>query len=378
MEIHETQFLTERADMTRRYVCQDCIEDEDLKAIIFKNRSSHRCDYCETSSEHPIACDLKLVIEHMWYVIEQSYKVSPTHVHKRWLPVQNVLFDLQFDLKNYLLLDDLNREFSTKKIFNESFYVGDEHENHFNEWERFKWLVTYYRRFTFATMTADNRDKVLPSTIMSTVTEAIHHIDLTIAVGVGIKFWRVRKDDGRSALDDESDFTPPPKEYAKSPNRMSPSGISMFYGADTFETAVAETIEEGEKAVGICFQTLVPLNLLDLTNIPRVRMWSDMPRKDRQAIMFLEKFREDMSKKVERDHSVQHIEYVPTQIFTEYIRFEVKTPEGEPYHGIRYPSSITGDPCYVLFFDEFECRKFPFSTNRVQYMQPLMATRTST
>jgi RES domain len=47
----------------------------------------------------------------------------------------------------------------------------------------------------------------------------------------------------------------------------------------------------------------------------------------------------------------QHIEYVPTQVFTEYVRYHMAAPDGKPVDGIRYLSSWDRRPCVVLFLD---------------------------
>jgi hypothetical protein len=52
---------------------------------------------------------------------------------------------------------------------------------------------------------------------------------------------------------------------------------------------------------------------------------------------------------------------VPTQVFTEYVRYHMITYDGKPIDGIRYRSSFDyhdshGDRgCYVLFFEQDEC-----------------------
>lgn len=363
--------------MSRLYVCRNCIEDPDLQDVVWKNQVSEECDYCGQVSKTPIACELSDVIERMWFVVRQYYSSPANLSGQPSLDQYDVLGNLGFEVRNDLLMQDILRRFACEEIVDENYWAGDDHERFLHGWERFKYIVTHHRRYTFANIrdSDSDYDEFPPSTILSTIAETIRDIGPVTVADVGISIWRVRKVDGTSKFDREEDFTPPPVEFAKSPNRMSPAGIPMFYGADDFETAVKETVEPDEQAVGVCFKTLVQLNLLDLAAIPEIRMFSDMKRNERQAIMFLKKFRDDVSKPVEKDHAVQHIEYVPTQIFTEYIRFEAKTPSGEPYHGIRYPSSITGEPCYVLFLDDYDCKQSQLPRYKPQILQAILDTR---
>jgi len=65
--------------------------------------------------------------------------------------------------------------------------------------------------------------------------------------------------------------------------------------------------------------------------------------------------RHELSKPIEKDDK-SHIEYVPTQVFTEYIRHAYKFEDGSKFEGIIYPSSIqpSGISC-VLFVENDQC-----------------------
>ncbi|WP_315264419.1 RES family NAD+ phosphorylase, partial [Tannerella forsythia] len=56
------------------------------------------------------------------------------------------------------------------------------------------------------------------------------------------------------------------------------------------------------------------------------------------------------SKDIKHDNKI-HIEYVPTQIMTEYFRYVFTEISDIKIDGILYPSSQNGGNCYVLFFD---------------------------
>ena len=44
-------------------------------------------------------------------------------------------------------------------------------------------------------------------------------------------------------VEKDSDLSSPPLQRAKQPNRMSPAGVPMFYGAEDFDTAFQETFD---------------------------------------------------------------------------------------------------------------------------------------
>jgi len=70
----------------------------------------------------------------------------------------------------------------------------------------------------------------------------------------------------------------------------------------------------------------------------------------RKLLIFLHTLREEFSRPIERDNRV-HIEYVPTQVVTEYLR-GMKTMEDWSIDGIRYASARhEGGASLVLFCD---------------------------
>lgn len=154
----------------------------------------------------------------------------------------------------------------------------------------------------------------------------------------------------------------PARDLAAQPNRMSPSGIVMFYGAMDRDTALVETFQperEGanNKRVWVAsFEVLRELRLLDLTRPPAVPSIFDASRRDlRDGIIFLREFVEDLVQPIKRDGQ-ELIDYVPTQIVTEYIRHRFRTENGEPVDGILYASSkrSSGAAC-ALFIGAAHC-----------------------
>ena len=67
--------------------------------------------------------------------------------------------------------------------------------------------------------------------------------------------------------------------------------------------------------------------------------------------VLLQKFIEEISKPISKD-GAEHIDYVPSQIITEYFRDVMPHEFGVEIHGIKYYSiKCKGKICYVLFMD---------------------------
>jgi hypothetical protein len=137
---------------------------------------------------------------------------------------------------------------------------------------------------------------------------------------------------------------------------MSPVGIPMFYGARDLETCVAELKDPSRpssRCTAAAFLTPRPIRVLDLTRIPPTPglFAPRSPLKnERPNLRFLNDFLQDISRPVKKDE-LANVEYVPTQIVTEYFRRIVRCGDGARVSGILYPSAVRpGGVCCVLFF----------------------------
>ena len=127
----------------------------------------------------------------------------------------------------------------------------------------------------------------------------------------------------------------------------------MFYACDDPETALRETAnEEGQFAVG-CFETLRPATILDLTDIPPIpslfqAISDSLEYLPREVLGFLNHIADEMSKPIQRDAQV-HINYIPTQVVTEYVRSQLTSGNAQ-IDGIKFSSTVhPGHASYVIF-----------------------------
>lgn len=131
-------------------------------------------------------------------------------------------------------------------------------------------------------------------------------------------------------------------------NRMSEAGDMMFYGADDKNTAMAEVGgSPGTIFTMGTFQSNKRFRILDLSEISKWKLPSifDIEHEERRSSwFFLKEFMERISEeKIDADS------YKPTQVFTKYIQRRTDL------QGIRYKSTKTGKPCYVLFVVNRDC-----------------------
>ena len=96
--------------------------------------------------------------------------------------------------------------------------------------------------------------------------------------------------------------------------------------------------------------TTRPLLLLDLTQKIEMPSFYEADESDYyEEAAFLASFIADITQPIERDGR-EHIEYVPTQIVTEYLRRTFRAPDDKHLDGIIYPSAHTSrGKCLVLF-----------------------------
>jgi hypothetical protein len=232
-------------------------------------------------------------------------------------------------------------------------------------WRRFQEMVKHERRYTFGSIAHENDpelDELLwsPRNLLENVAKTIYSSSLIVPVDPSLEMWRVQVHNTGEVLDMPNRFTSPPREVACYANRMSPAGVPMFYGADDFDTAVAEVVDpdaanDDKCASGIRFRPKSGFLILDLTNVPQRKSFFDpYDTAVRMALGFLSSFVHDLSKPIKKDGR-EHIEYVPSQVFTEYIRHELASQDGRPIMGIKYRSSKNGLGCYVIFVEQGAC-----------------------
>lgn len=212
------------------------------------------------------------------------------------------------------------------------------------QWKRFADMVKHSRRFTFLVMPkVDGTENILEE-----LNDVILHTDGVLRqIPIGTIMYRTR------SLDKELDKSFGFKDITSAPDtsagqcRMSPAGVSMFYGAFDKETAISESIKSADEKVLVIgeFKTIRELTVVDLTALPTVvSIWMDKW----EGAAFLKSFHKDITQPLLKD-AKEAIEYVPSQIFTEYLRWMFTDKNGRHVDGLIYESCKTKKANVVLF-----------------------------
>lgn len=252
--------------------------------------------------------------------------------------------ELNRDLKSHLLYGNRIRRNPTSLSPSEELSMMWQQ---FSEYVRTKQRFTFFRSWLFDENHLNQSDNGLGD-ILSELGVLVHHVERTIKEGDTL--YRCRPADSGETVVGFDDITAPPAVSAKS-NRLSPAGISMFYGSFDRNTAIREVEYATTKKLVYLgtFKTTRPLRVIDMCSNQHISFW--MPDESWQVALFLKHFHEEISKAISPDDNSE-VEYTPSQIFTEYLRYLCKDSDGSNYDGIIYKSAITGCRNVVLFYDQ--------------------------
>lgn len=349
-----------RYDADDRNVCAKCFADTDLQRLIRDAGTKSRCDFCGAKGVK--VAEFQFVAQHIVERAEQFYGKAADQLpyESREGGWQGKNFD-SWDL----LLDEIGIELPRDR-YDSLFHalvdaLGEDQwcaydwtqleldQSLEHSWRSFALKVKHQRRFFFHG--ADGRafeagDDRSPMQFFRELKVLLGRLGAVKTIPAGYALYRAREREIGQRHKTAASLGPPPRQFATQSNRMNPPGIPMFYGAETSAMAIAE-VRNRSVSLGR-FETLRDIQLIDLVDLPPIPgFFSDAPRQTRQHISFLRSFAREISRPVPRDDRV-HIEYVPTQVFTEFLRDS--RFHGQRIDGIRYPSATTQAGANVVLF----------------------------
>lgn len=175
-----------------------------------------------------------------------------------------------------------------------------------------------------------------------------HEYRLVRSIPAGTPFYRGRLVGKRTdSMASAEKLGPAPADKASS-NRMSPTGIPMFYASASPATAVKEIAAHGTERYARIgeFVGLRELSVLDLTQLPKLPSIFDKAERNSHGILaFVRRFTEEVTSPIDPS-AVEELEYVPTQVVTEFFRWVPETR----IDGIKLKSAQDGGDTFVLFF----------------------------
>lgn len=209
--------------------------------------------------------------------------------------------------------------------------------DHWKLWDHFKEAVKHDARF-FGAATRKVLDAILGD--LSTFCGGIAIRRLTVADSVYRARLACSLEEAQEWFGQPATELLPPPQALVSAGRMNAAGIRVFYGALKERIAVAEVQPQVDShvVVGI-FKPVRPLEVLDLGAFGNVLDCTDLfdPEFDivSKHLGFLRILQQEISLPIQsRDEA---LDYIPTQVFAEYVRFELGLD------GVLYRSSQTGE-----------------------------------
>ncbi len=179
-----------------------------------------------------------------------------------------------------------------------------------------------------------------PAELLDEVAMAIENGGLIRRLPAGSQLLRARQHAPEVTLTTPAQLGSPPPAAAAA-NRMSPPGISMFYGAEASQTALAELRPEASPCAATVgtWATARSLRYLDLVDVEVPSIFDVVGASQRPWLLFLRGFATDVSRPTTPGGGA--VDYVPTQVVTEYVRHVLGDPD-DPVRGIRYRSAVSG------------------------------------
>jgi hypothetical protein len=352
------------------FVCSDCLNEQGIKEFIERNSNANQCTYCGSNGSTLKSINLNKVVEHVLDSLKTEYG-NPANeglayetaeggwqgdVHNTY----ELLYDL-IDIDNTRIIDDIAGSILESEWCELDPYGLSKDRALWFGWEKFSSFIVNKSRYLFSlstdsVYTGSERDSyITPSEILNALGRISKNMGLVHTISKATDIYRVRVFDPGARSESAKDLGSPPAKFAKIPNRMSPAGIPMFYGAFDVKTAALETFTANEKdkeaiaGVFRCTRDLTILNLSAGRYLPSI--FDSEDRHKRTSAKFLIDFIIDFSKPIDREDRA-HIDYVPTQVVTEYFRHIFKLDDGTTLDGIIYPSSKKGGNNAIVIFAE--------------------------
>ena len=355
-------------------VCADCFNDYAIEKFIDGAAAEFFCDYCGRDEPgRRIAAPIDDVLGFIIAGLRTQYGEADEE-----LPYESAEGGYQgrvLDSRDMVeakvpvaegregLLEDIVRSLPDRPWCQRDYWGLRPEEALGWGWTEFCRTVKHETRYLFTV--APDRDQayrgpeeIRPADMLDQLGALVLGTELLHEVPVGQSVFRARVHERTDHPGKASEFGPPPVARARFANRMSPAGIPMFYGAFDETTAKEETRDlEACNILSVArFEVAVSLRVLDLSKLPDVPSIFDQDKTTvRPGLLFLHQFARDIAKCVKKDGR-EHIEYVPTQVVTEFFRRVFTEPDGQSVDGILYTSSKTGAGCCVLFLDEKDVR----------------------
>lgn len=370
-----------------QYICAKCVQQPDLQEFV--QNSANELEHCSLCNKHRKVMPLDDFLVHVKDCITEFYDEAANFVpydSKEGGYMGGKIFDT-YDLIHDELLGDENSQLQgilldslgSDKIWGDIYADDNAAMPLWTSWERFKDITIKQYRYTFLALQMHSRPSKfstpLPSSPKDTLLilhNLIKEYNLFTTILPGTVFYRARILGKGNFSPSIQELCPPPAELA-SVGRMNPPGISLFYCSADLDTCLYEkdTPTAQQNRVVAHFKNLRELTVLNLTDLPSLPSIFAENSNERPILKFLHGFAQEISEPVPKDDT-QNIQYIPTQILTEYFRYFMTDSHGNKLDGICYQSAKKpSGKNYALFFNRADFKDIELSDSIQESQNPM-------
>jgi hypothetical protein len=343
-----------------RHVCAEHVEDDALARLIIESASTEPCSYCGREGGAP----LDVLIERIGTSLPAEWGNADDegvgweggYVGKTYDTYELITEAGDPPLNDSELIADVVGALPEQAWAQRDFYRLRPHERMRYGWEEFGETVKHHHRYFFSDQGLDTEDPdyIAPGALLAAIGDALRDGGLVRPLP-DEPIYRVRTHGSQEQPRTAAELGAPAAALIDRSSRMSPAGIPLFYGALDAATATAEAREANPDAEALTvgtFRARRPARVIDLSTSPEVPSLYDPERRHlRPGLIFLRHFVSEIAKHFVRDDRI-HIEYVPTQVVTEWLRTRFDPGPGDPLVGVLYGSSRSpGGVNVSLFID---------------------------
>lgn len=346
---------------SEKTVCRECIGNQALKKYIGTRGARAKCDYCgKIRLALPLEELMSAIMSGIKFQYNRAIDALPvdkgeymgTTYSTETLICSNLCDEI--DAADEQILKDIVSIMEDEAWCEADPFGERQEEQEFNDWENFCQLVKTRVRYVFYQTRQKADDMSDPVDILDKIAGHMSLLNLKRRIGRTQLLYRGRTHKDETWFTEPEDFAPPPSEITPD-GRMNAAGINIFYLTLEPKTSLSEISTSGRDFASIAvFRLRETVTVVDLTKIESVRLpsiFDEAERHKRSAIRFLRRFVENISQPAVH----KAIDYVPTQIVTEYFRHVYKHPKYGRVQGILYNSAQNpGGKCLALFLNRDE------------------------
>ena len=350
-----------------KFICSACIDERQIAIALAEHAREDRfCDFCGA----PNAAEFDVLLTVFMMGVQHDYreaneeglpwdgKEGGYQGAKTW-DTWDLIHDAYGDLFSvdgvaaeiYSCFEDV-----TWAVKDGWRLPWDEHLG--DAWDAFVIHVRKTSRFHYSasrTSAPYDHTEMSAEQLLAAVASALSELGLVDGASSGFRIYRAQEKLQGSRKWGAKRLGTAPVSHARA-NRFNPVGIPMFYGAENPGTAAAESGRTSRKRRFVVgeFALQGEMAYLDLTNLPPAPSpFHPTLGHLRRDILFLERFVREISKPASAGDVAAEIEYGPTQVVAAY--FLGKRAFGVEIVGIRYASSLEGQPCWVVDIPNERC-----------------------